>query len=338
LANLPQAVRRVALCSTDFPNLGDVVALLPLIDGLARRFPGCHLLLAGRYPQIRLAERLGFTQESLLYQRADRGLLQRLRRFAPDLCVCLRRRSFRANLYFGRSSRASLTVGFAGGWNRWLHDRVAPYRPLIYRPRREMTPLEPLGAEGDLPATVRRVAALSERTAETEPVAVIMPGGSIPEKRWGVERYAAVARELTRERSGLRWRVVLGPTEVELGFDAVFARALPDAQRLTGLDLPDLARLFLDARVVLANDCGPAHLAQMGGIPIVQPFGNWDGGVERRIAWWFDRRPGAICLTTREPAPIDAIPVAAMTEAVRRLLAEPASPGEVIHTDRSAPS
>jgi ADP-heptose:LPS heptosyltransferase len=93
--------------------------------------------------------------------------------------------------------------------------------------------------------------------------------------------------------------------------------------------LDDLARIFLDAKIVIANDCGPAHLAQMAGTPTVQPFDNSDGQNEVVIRSWFDRRPGAICLTPRARAPIDTIPVELVSQAALDVLDDPSIEGVV---------
>ena len=62
-------------------------------------------------------------------------------------------------------------------------------------------------------------------------------------------------------------------------------------------------------RIVIANDCGPSHVAQLSGVPLVVVFGNWDGAARARIDEWFWPRPGAHCVTTRNGAPIATIPV-----------------------------
>ena len=97
--------------------------------------------------------------------------------------------------------------------------------------------------------------------------------------------------------------------------------------------IDDLARIFMDAKIVIANDCGPAHLAQMAGTPTVQPYDNSDGLNDVVIRSWFNRRPGAICLTPRAKAPIDTIPVKAIVEAAREVLEDPTIDGSVRHVD-----
>ena len=113
--------------------------------------------------------------------------------------------------------------------------------------------------------------------------------------------------------------------------DEAFRDASVPIEVVANAPIDDLARIFLDAKIVIANDCGPAHLAQMAGTPTVQPFDNSNGQSDVAIGSWFDRRPGAICLTPSTTAPIDAIPVEAVFDAARDVLDDPATEGAVRH-------
>jgi ADP-heptose:LPS heptosyltransferase len=317
------AAARVALCIADFPNLGDHLALLPLYHGLRGRFPGARLLLASRYPLAELARTYGFVDEVLLYRRANRALLAAVRGFHPDITICLRRSSFGTRLCFGRASGAGLTAGVEGPGGRWLFSRRIPYLESVYRPYRHLAALEALGGHGSLTCTVRALAVSGTWIGPPSDYGVLVPGGMLEEKQWGPERYARVAAQLSAQHPALRWYAVIGSREAERGYATALRSELPAAEVMVEPALPDLARIFLGARLVLANDCGPGNLAQMAGAPIVLVFGNWDGGVEERIGWWFDRRPGAICLTTAGAAPISAVPEAAVRDAARALLDDP---------------
>jgi len=319
--------RRIAICVADFPNLGDHLALLPLYHGLRRRFPAARLWLASRYPMARIALEHGFVDELVLYGRADYALWRRVRAFAPDLSLCLRRRSFGARLCFGRPSGAQLTLGLAGPGASLLHDRRFPYLADVYRPYRYLAALESLGGTANLPEAMRSLARAATWQGPASDYAVLVPGGMLAQKQWGAERFARVAAQLAAVHPALRWYAVLGEREQARGDGPAMLAALAGITVLGQLALPDLARVFLSARLVLANDCGPGNLAQMAGAPIVLPFGNWDGAAMQRIGWWFDRRPGAIALTTRTVQPITAIAESAVLAAAQDLLADPRSTG-----------
>jgi ADP-heptose:LPS heptosyltransferase len=87
----------------------------------------------------------------------------------------------------------------------------------------------------------------------------IHPGASVPERRWPVERFAAVAQALAAR--GLR--VVLTGTAAEAGLTAQVAGTLEGAcLDLAGrTDLGVLAALLSDARLLVCNDTGVSHLA-----------------------------------------------------------------------------
>jgi heptosyltransferase II len=95
-----------------------------------------------------------------------------------------------------------------------------------------------------------------------------------PAKRWPAERYAAVAREISRRIGSSIW----------LAFGAAGDQALCQeiAQRAGGcvLDLAgqtslrELMALLKLCRLLLTNDTGPMHLAAALGTPVVVPFGS----------------------------------------------------------------
>jgi lipopolysaccharide heptosyltransferase III len=110
-----------------------------------------------------------------------------------------------------------------------------------------------------------------------EPYAVLRPGASQANKRWPVERFAAVARWL-RETHGMATVVNLGPG------DEPIARAVREHFASVGrivdsLDLPGLIALLAGSSFFLGNDTGPTHIAAALGIKSVVIFGASDSRV-----------------------------------------------------------
>ncbi|MEU1054361.1 glycosyltransferase family 9 protein [Streptomyces sp. NPDC005876] len=101
---------------------------------------------------------------------------------------------------------------------------------------------------------------------------VLHPGAGAPARRWPVERYAAVAREL-RAR-GLRVVVTGGPGESALVAHLAEQAGLPGTDVLGGgLPYPVLSALVAEAHAVLSGDTGIAHLAVAHATPSVTLFG-----------------------------------------------------------------
>ena len=105
------------------------------------------------------------------------------------------------------------------------------------------------------------------------PFALYHPGAGRPEKAWGEERHAELARRLAREH-GLAPAVSWGPGDEERA--GRLLSLLPEALALPRLGLPGLARVTSQARLFVAGDTGPLHLADALGTPVVAVFGPTD--------------------------------------------------------------
>ncbi len=95
----------------------------------------------------------------------------------------------------------------------------------------------------------------------------IHPGASVPQRRWPVERFTAVAGGLA-ERG---FRIALTGTAGEAALTAAVARHLPEQTvDLAGrTDLGSAAALLHAARLLVCNDTGVSHLAAALGTPSV---------------------------------------------------------------------
>lgn len=99
------------------------------------------------------------------------------------------------------------------------------------------------------------------------------PGARWPNKRWPVEHFAALARQLVDAHPTLQV-AVLGSAD-----DAPLARAIVEAAHGRGLDLtgqttlPETVEWLRLASVLVANDTGPMHIAAALRTPVVALFG-----------------------------------------------------------------
>jgi ADP-heptose:LPS heptosyltransferase len=103
---------------------------------------------------------------------------------------------------------------------------------------------------------------------------LVSPGGGWKSKCWPPERYGALCAELWR-RLSVRVVVNAGPGEEDLA-RAVIAAAAAASPLLFSPSLRGLATLLGLARLVVAADTGPLHLAAALGTPVVALFGPTD--------------------------------------------------------------
>lgn len=116
---------------------------------------------------------------------------------------------------------------------------------------------------------------------------VLMPGGGAGAyKRWRIEAYIELMEKLkTHMGNHTSFSFIMGPDEVA---EEHKVRALGrlDIQIVQGKPMSTIAALALNARLVVANDCGPSHIAQNAAPTYVGVF-------HAPNPQWFWNRPQA---------------------------------------------
>jgi len=159
----------------------------------------------------------------------------------------------------------------------------------------------------------------------SDDLVVLNPGGGWASKLWPAERFGQLAREL--RELGLASLVSFGPGEEALA-DRVVAASDGAASRSFPTTLLDYVELARRARLVVAADTGPLHLACAVGTPVVALFGPTDparNGPFSREDVVVRRTPGcAPCYSrscVRHAGVMDGISLAEVRAAVERRLA-----------------
>ena len=272
-------------------SIGDVVHTLPALAALAHAGHEAGWIVEP--PALPLLEGNPLLAQGVLKAPpARRFTLGEARRTAAEL----RRRAFDVALDFqglwksaawARASGASSVVGFARSYRR------EPGSTLLLKDCRE----QPAAARHvidknlsllralDIDALGLREFPLPHLEVERERVdeglsalggfdfVLLNPGGGWESKLWPAERFGALARRLGDE--GRRCLVAWGPGEEDLA-NRVVAASAGAAQRTFSTTLREYVALARRARLVVAADTGPLHLACAVGTPVVALFGPTD--------------------------------------------------------------
>jgi len=112
---------------------------------------------------------------------------------------------------------------------------------------------------------------------EPPPIVLLAPGAAFSwTKRWPPQSWGELASAL--EDRGASVALAIGPGEEPLASLVLAAASRRFPVLGADLDPIELAALFSRARVVVANDSGPMHLAAAVGTPVVAFFGPTDPG------------------------------------------------------------
>lgn len=178
----------------------------------------------------------------------------------------------------------------------------------------------PFDLEGATRGCFRALARTHARTVQTADVVMIPGGGAGAFKRWSLTNYLRLADRLKRLLGGdARFLFVLGQQEAAER-SALEAMRRPDISIAYCRPLPELSAIMLRARLVVANDCGPSHIAQGACVPYVGIFNEPNPE-------WFWRRHGSAAVVPRHPRDgIDAITPDDVVGACRQVLEHHAHP------------
>lgn len=109
-------------------------------------------------------------------------------------------------------------------------------------------------------------------------------------KRWGIANYTALAQRLQHHLGPYTtFTCILGPAETD-ELAQLQQLNLPNFRLLVSRPLADIADLCVNAKLIVANDCGPSHIAQNTGTPYVGLFNEPNPE-------WFWQRPNTRAVT-----------------------------------------
>ena len=145
---------------------------------------------------------------------------------------------------------------------------------------------------------------------------VLIPGGGAGKfKRWSLNHYVALADMLqARLGGGAVFTFVLGPAEAAERHRLERLKR-PDFRLEVCRPVAELVALMQDARLIVANDCGPSHIAQGLCVPYVGVFN------EPNPEWFWARDYSRDVVPEAGSADINSIPPARVFQACMAVLA-----------------
>jgi heptosyltransferase I len=269
-------------------SLGDLVHTIPAVAALRAAFPSAQIdwVVDRRWsPLIGLVTCIN---ETIPLDRSPRDVLAmvaRLRRTHYTCALDLQGRYRSAVL--GWLSGAPRRIGRAAKSTRepgaalFYTERVVPTGRHIVDMTVDLAAragAKPT-AEPQFPLRVppeawQRVREKLAREGVTGSYVVLSPGGGWKSKCWPPERFGALAVAIERAH-GLRAVVNIAPGEEEMAREIIHAAEPARPVALT-FDIHELAALLSEARLVVAGDTGPLHLAAALGTRVVGLFGSTD--------------------------------------------------------------
>jgi len=254
-------------------GIGDAVLLVPAIQALKEHFPEASIdILAERRNAGVFALCPGLRH---VYHYDRPGQLLRVLRNRYDVVIDSEQ-WHRLSAVVARVVRAPVKIGFSTNQRHRLFTHAISYALEDYEANSFLRLVEPLGISAALPPVpwlfvpdlARETVAKLMPAEDPSPLVIIFPGASIPEKRWGEDRF----REVVKWCAEQSFKVVLigGAGEEEVAGRIAGA----DVVNLVGMtSLVETAAVLGRAAVVVSGDSGVLHIAAGLGRPTVSLFG-----------------------------------------------------------------
>jgi heptosyltransferase II len=291
----------------EYCQLGDLAIVVPFLRNLRRRFPRAHIsLLVNTRFQAFLKEQ-GIVDEFIPVRVPWAEHFSHWRKYNPfslrwlsllQSLLYLRSRHFnwafsgrmdiRDNLLLWLSG-ASRRIGYGlAGGGCFLTDRVVPDLARPHRADIWLHLLEAIGESpdrqlGDYRLTItERAAARSYLGGFGLPADAVLigvhPSARIATRRWGDDRFSEVVRRILGQSHRIHVLWFSEPGAL---------RQAPLLERCyeVSLDIRSFLGVLSHCRLLVCNDSGPMHLANLLGVPVVAIFG------PQRPEWFGPRGP-----------------------------------------------
>lgn len=292
--------------------LGDVVHAMPVVSALRDAWPEVRIGWLVREAYAGLVGLVdGVTRIHVVRDTPDLAAVREMRAAGYDVCLDLQ--GLLKSAVYARASGAHRVIGFSRDMVREATATLAYTEtggvPGGHVIDRNLSLLARLGFTPATRPAMRLTVPPSDVVSSSHallggaavPFALLNPGAGWPNKRWPAERFGHLADRLGADH-GLRSLVLWGPGEESLAAEVVRASETGAAVMAPQSEIADVLALARAARVVVAGDTGPLHLAAAVGAPLVGLYGPTPP--ERNGPWspddrWVSRHDACGCVFKR---------------------------------------
>jgi lipopolysaccharide heptosyltransferase II len=266
-------------------GIGDAVLLLPAIHSLRENFPGSHIDILCEKRNVEIFRLSRDINRIYLY---DKGF-DLLKYIWNSYDVVIDTEQWhRLSAVVAYLTRAAVRIGFITNERGKLFTHQIPYSHDDYEVYSFFHLIEPLiekppsfdvnGSFIDTELISPSRSSLLKEIKNNEEYIAIFPGASVPERRWGGEKFGKVAKTLSDKGYKI---VIFGSSADQVDAETI-KRYADDCIDLTGkTNLRDVAVVLKMSKLLITADSGLMHIAYGVGTPAVSLFGS---GIEKKWA------------------------------------------------------
>ena len=318
----------------NFGQIGDVILGLPALKAVREQFPKAKITAMIGKSGAAMVKLSGFVDEQIVVDRVKLRDGKRSESIREVWLITrdVRRRKFDLVIDLHSLYETNL-LGFVSGAKHRLYanrenrslDFLANFEPKpplenkkLHLTDGYLNALKPLGIEN-----AARIVEIKPRAKDIEKIEMVLhdledkklvglfPGAGNESRRWSLEKFAALAGELSSDKD-VQTLVFLGPEEAELRGE-IENKFPAEVVIIDKLSLTEFVAALSKTAVLVSNDTGAIHLASLVGTPVVLVM-------DERAPTTYLPLTEKLCVVNN--APLGKIGVAEVWRATRKFIEE----------------
>ena len=266
---------------------GAQIIHIPLVLELKKQYPNSKIILFAKYGVAKILNGLNIV-DKIIIEKTKFDTFKKYISINPDVTINLRKKSLFINMlisFFNFKTK----IGFETGLTKLFFTKTSVYNSSLYRGHNYMKPFD--------------------RTMELLPTNTkkrisILPGAGGDFKMWNINNYISLAKQLKEIYVDYEICFVLGNKE------ASFSNDIPKEFKIyLNLEIKSLFEVIQESMLVIANDCGPSHIAQISDINTLILYSDEMNDANKVKKEWFNDKSNSYCIIGKSNKHIDSINV-----------------------------
>lgn len=266
---------------------GAQIIHIPLILELKKQYPNSKITLFAKYKVAKALTRLNIV-DKIVIEKTKFDTFKKYLSINPDITVNLRKKSSCINIiisFFNFKTK----IGFETILTKLFFTQTVVHNSKIYRGQNYMRLLDKT---------------MKPLETKTKKRISIIPGAGDNFKMWSIDKYISLAHDLKKIYKDFEICFIIGDKEVN------FSESIPNEFKVyLNIDISSLFEVIQKSKLVIANDCGPSHIAQISDINTIILYSDEKNNANDVIKEWFNDKSSSYCIIGKSNEHIDSISV-----------------------------
>ena len=277
---------------------GAQVIHIPLIMELKQQYPNSSITLFAKYDIAKVLDGLNIVDE-IIIETGKFDTFLKYMSINPDVTVNLRKKSSFVNLFISFFNFKT-KIGYETPLTKLFFTKTVLHNSNIYRAKNYMKLFDK---------------EMSYPSLESKKRISLIPGAGGDFKMWSLKNYISLAKQLQNSYKDYEVCFILGNKEAD------FANEIPNDFRIyLNLDIKSLFEIIQSSRLVVANDCGPSHIAQISDINTLILYSDEFNDANDIKKEWFNDKISSYSIVGKSKKSIDSISVQEVLDLTNKIL------------------